>query len=198
MTNKRSPALGFTLIELMIVVALVAVVVSLAGPPFRDYIAMQRLRGIHAQLLTDLNYARSEAVSRGTFVQVRFQTGSGLSCYIIYSRLDVNTTSPCDCTAAADSRCSSTSSTNEIKTVVVNESEGVSFAVPTSQTTFLTVNPRTGGADLPAEAEMAISTEFAVETKLTDNSRRLKSTMTSTGRVQFCSPSGTVAGMTAC
>ena len=102
---------GFTLIEVMIVIALVAVVVSLAGPSFRDYILMQRLRSVQSQLVTDLNYARSEAVSRGVPVQMRMQTSTDQTCYIIYSRPsnDLDITSPCDCTAAAGSRCPASS-----------------------------------------------------------------------------------------
>lgn len=189
---------GFTLIEVMIVVALVAVVVSLAGPSFRDYILMQRLRSVQSQLVTDLNYARSEAVSRGVPVQLRMQTASDQTCYIIYSRPsnDLNTTSPCDCTAAAGSRCPASSS--EIKTVSAPTSEGVAFWQPSGQTAYMTINPRTGAPDVVLAAEALAAPDYAIEARLSDASRRFKVAVSAGGRVQVCSPSGTVAGIPTC
>lgn len=189
---------GFTLIEVMIVIALVAIVVSLAGPSFRDYILMQRLRSVQSQLVTDLNYARSEAVSRGVPVQMRMQTSSDQTCYIIYSRPsnDLGITSPCDCTAAAGSRCPTSSS--EIKTASAPTSEGVAFWQPSGQTPYLTINPRTGAPDAVIAAEMVAAPDYAIEARLIDASRRFNVAVSPGGRVQVCSPSGTVAGMPPC
>ena len=61
---------GFTLIELMVVVAVLGTLVMLVAPSFRDMILMQRLRGINAQVTTDMQFARSEAVSRGRTARV--------------------------------------------------------------------------------------------------------------------------------
>ena len=61
---------GFTLVELLIVVAVVAIILVVAAPSFRDMILMQRLRSITAQLVTDLQFARNEAVSRGTLLRL--------------------------------------------------------------------------------------------------------------------------------
>ena len=202
MRNTTTPATtrrrGFTLIEVMIVIALVAIVVSLAGPSFREYILMQRLRSVQSQLVTDLNYARSEAVSRGVPVQLRMQTASDQTCYIIYSRpsADLSTTNPCDCTAAAGSRCPASSS--EIKTASAPTSEGVAFWQAASQTAYMTINPRTGAPDTVGAAEMATSADYAIEARLVDASRRFKVSVSPAGRVQVCSPSGTVAGMPVC
>ena len=52
---------GFTLVELMIVVALVAILLALAAPSFRETIARNRLEGVAGELSTDFQYARSEA-----------------------------------------------------------------------------------------------------------------------------------------
>jgi type IV fimbrial biogenesis protein FimT len=195
--SSRSRSAAFTLIEVMVVIALVAVVVSLAGPSFRDYILMQRLRSVQAQLVTDINYARSEAVSRGVTVQMRFQDASGQTCYIIYSRNDNGVASPCDCTAAAGSRCPSTSS--EIKTVNAPGSESVAFYwEPVGDPLFLTLSARTGGPEAPAMSEGVPVPDFAVEARLADASRRFKVGVTTAGRVQVCSPSGSIAGIASC
>jgi type IV fimbrial biogenesis protein FimT len=60
--GRRRPASGFTLIELMIVLIIVAILAALAGPSFRDFIISQRIKTTSFDLFADLNYARSEAV----------------------------------------------------------------------------------------------------------------------------------------
>lgn len=190
----RARIAAFTLIEAMIVIALVAIVVSLAGPSFRDYILMQRLRSTQTQLVTDLNYARSESVSRSVVVQVRFETAADQSCYIIYTRNDSGTTAPCTCTA--EPRCPITSA--EVKTVRALVSEGVGYWQSATQTNYLTISPRTGAPDAPPLSEGVPSPDFTVEARLIDASRRLRVAMSSGGRVQVCSPSATVSGAPAC
>ncbi|MBL0296209.1 MAG: hypothetical protein IPQ21_03190 [Betaproteobacteria bacterium] len=70
--DAATHARPLTLVELMVVVAVVAIVLTLAAPSFRDFILLQRLKGINAQLVTDLQFARSEAVARGTLMRVQF------------------------------------------------------------------------------------------------------------------------------
>jgi prepilin-type N-terminal cleavage/methylation domain-containing protein len=196
MRSPRSRSSAFTLIELMIVIALVAIVVSLAGPSFREYILMQRLRSVHAQIGTDLAYARSEAVSRGSFVQLRVQSSSDLTCYIIYSRSDNASSSPCDCTAAAGSRCSG-STTTEIKTAIAPASEGIVISASGTES-ILTINPRSGGSDAPPPAEDVPAPDFKMDAKLADNSRIFRTAISATGRITNCSPGGSVAGTATC
>ena len=52
------------MIELMVVVALVAIVLSLAAPSFKTFLMKKRVEGAMSELSTDLQFARSEAVSR--------------------------------------------------------------------------------------------------------------------------------------
>lgn len=56
---------GFTLIELMVTVAVLAVMASLAAPSFREILAAQRIRTTAYSIVSDLVLARSEAVKRG-------------------------------------------------------------------------------------------------------------------------------------
>lgn len=53
---------GFTLLELMVVVAIAAILASLAAPSFSSLIASQRLRSASFDLVSDLLVARSEAL----------------------------------------------------------------------------------------------------------------------------------------
>jgi prepilin-type N-terminal cleavage/methylation domain-containing protein len=66
--------LGFTLIEMMVVVALVAILAALAAPSFSTQIANQRVTSVAQELQSLLQLARSEAVYRRTESSV---TGMG-------------------------------------------------------------------------------------------------------------------------
>lgn len=57
---------GFTLIEAMVVVALVAILATLALPSFTTLIANQRVTSAAQELLTLLQFARAESVYKRT------------------------------------------------------------------------------------------------------------------------------------
>jgi len=59
---------GFTLIELMITVAVLVVGLSLAAPSFRQGIENYRVRSAAEAIVNGLNYARAEAVRRNSAV----------------------------------------------------------------------------------------------------------------------------------
>ncbi|HMO49091.1 MAG TPA: GspH/FimT family pseudopilin [Rubrivivax sp.] len=55
---------GFTLVELLVTAAVLAVGLSLAAPAFTQQIANYRVRGAAESIVNGLNYARAEAVRR--------------------------------------------------------------------------------------------------------------------------------------
>lgn len=68
MGRTRRDTAGFTLIELMVTVALMAILLAAAAPSFRDLLAAQRVRATAFSMVSDLVLARSEAVKRGASV----------------------------------------------------------------------------------------------------------------------------------
>lgn len=65
---SRSHKRGFTLIELLVTLSVAAVLAMIAAPSFNNLIASNRAQTQVQALVTDLNYARAEAVRRGESV----------------------------------------------------------------------------------------------------------------------------------
>lgn len=83
------PSKGLTLIELIITITIVSILAMLAAPGLQSVVKNQRLTSQTNDLIADLNFARSEAVKRATWVSICKTT-------------DPNASSPsCDTTASA-------------------------------------------------------------------------------------------------
>ena len=72
----RRVQLGFTLIEMMIVVALLAILTSLAAPALSTFVASQRNKTISFDLYSSMMFARSEAIKRRSTVTVEATGGA--------------------------------------------------------------------------------------------------------------------------
>jgi len=68
---------GFTLIEIVIVVALLGVLSAIAVPALQQWIARQQLRQATTELAGNLNLARTAAMSRGTGIAVTTAMNGG-------------------------------------------------------------------------------------------------------------------------
>lgn len=73
----RSRQRGFTMIELMVVVAIVATLASLAAPSFRDMVEGYRVRQAIEEMTSTIYFARSEAIKRGGNISVRRNCATG-------------------------------------------------------------------------------------------------------------------------
>lgn len=74
--NIRKSPRGFTAIELVIVMAIVAVLAALATPDLSNLLVNQRLRAAGTDLMSSLIVARSEAIKRNGPVEIRPASGT--------------------------------------------------------------------------------------------------------------------------
>lgn len=67
---------GFTLIELMVTIVVLAIVLALAVPSFQSVVDGSRVRGTTSELITALNTARAHAINFRSSVTLAPQSGS--------------------------------------------------------------------------------------------------------------------------
>lgn len=76
----RRDAHGFTLIEMMMGVAILTILVAIGAPSFSDFIKKSQLTSSSSALAADLNYARAEAIMRNAPVIVCAKASSSSTC----------------------------------------------------------------------------------------------------------------------
>ena len=179
----RSTARGFTLIELMVTVAVAAIVLSLAIPSFIGLLARKRVEGTFTELQTDLQLARSEAVARNTPVRVTF----GSSCYVLHSQPVGAGATSCSQTAASTIGNLAT----QIKTTQLPA--GSAVLTPQASLTLVEFDPVRGTATWDGSG-----TDAQIVVSSASGPWQLRASMVVTGRVSTCSPSGSVRGFTSC
>jgi type IV fimbrial biogenesis protein FimT len=80
MTMRASrPSRGFTLIELMVTVVVLAILAGIALPNFRDFLRRNAVTAQANAMLGDLQYARNDAITRRVITEICGST-DGTAC----------------------------------------------------------------------------------------------------------------------
>lgn len=196
---------GFTLIELMVVLAISAVLLTLTAGKFRELIRIQRLKAVTSQLVTDLNFARSEASSRSAPVYFTWRNvpGLGFTCYSIY----LSTGLECECASGPGAACVSAATQTEVRTVHLLIKDAVrlsSYSPPAPDLPFFSFgyDNLTGGVVFgTSDFVPATPKAFGVETTLSGETTvfRLRVLVGQGGQVTVCSAgSKQISGYPAC
>ena len=202
------PRLGVTLIELMVVLAVLGVLIAVAAPSVRKLLDVQRLRGVSSQLTTNIQFVRAEAASRQEIAGISFRYILGSqSCYTIHtcgSTPATNTGCVCDCTAAEGSRCPAPSVTQpdpprEIRTITVPATLGVAVGPANTaggpvSSAWIWFDPSTGGLTSFFAPSISVvpnpsTLEFVGVTRLISPAEAvgaIRTEITATGRPRTC------------
>lgn len=165
---------GLSLLELVIALAVTAVLVAMATPNLAGLVARERLKSTAFNLQADITLARHEATRRGRTVHLVFQPG-GQWCYAL--SLDPNT----DCKAPATKGASSP----VIKVVSSDEQPGISLLEAANMA--LSQSAQAGSTVALGRARFASPTGQQVQLVLGP-----------LGRANVCAPTMPVAGITPC
>jgi type IV fimbrial biogenesis protein FimT len=203
------------MVEMMVVVTIAAVILTLTAPSMRDFLARQRVAAINAELVTDLQLARSEAIARNRFVQVVFRVQSDtITCYTVQTT--GTTSGRCDCRKPIGTACLDAdgmpvaAEVQEIKTVQVERSTTVTLAPPDAPGHVIIFGKTQGlagwgthdvvnyaGQPDPYAAWVAGWADFTVNVE-SSRSGKLRTQVNIAGRPQVCSPDGSIRGVAAC
>lgn len=80
LSHSVSRQRGFNLVEMLITLAVLAILLAVALPTFRDLIGRNQVSSASNALSADLAYARTEAITRGASVFVCPRTSDGSDC----------------------------------------------------------------------------------------------------------------------
>lgn len=177
-----TPRRGFTLVELMVTIAVASILLMVVVPSFKSYFVKKKVEGTMAELSTDIQYARSEAVARNQNVRMAF----GTNCYAIIV----------PATGAADSNCNATSGTS-LRRVQVQDATAVSLAASSPLTGFQFDRVR-GETVLDGMGTSDLEAAVLVETVGSGSPNyKLRAVVSKFGKVQVCTTNG-MPGFSAC
>jgi type IV fimbrial biogenesis protein FimT len=172
-------ARGWTLIEVLVVLAMVGILAAAALPSFARMLIRRHLEGIAAQVGTDLQYLRSEAIARNAAVRIRFITlpADTGSCYVIH--IGAEQTCSCD-----------VSSTSCQAGAIALRHAGFAAESPVqvqANVGSMRVDPRHGTVSPTGTVRVVTADSGAVH-----------HVVSVLGRVRTCTPGGLVPGVAAC
>jgi type IV fimbrial biogenesis protein FimT len=92
---------GLSLVECCVSLSILCILLGTALPSMTSLLEQQRLRGLSATLVGDLQLTRSEALLRNADVRMSFHSATGGSCYVVHT----GPVSACSCTGAGQAQC---------------------------------------------------------------------------------------------
>lgn len=176
---------GFTLVELMVTIAVLAILLALAAPSFRDTAERRALQGVADNVIAVIGSAKAEAAKRNALVKVDFKavgTGFCVGAGVVATPSSAG----CDCSATTCPLGAFPGNANELRSVTLTE------AAKFGSATSFVIDPRTGmmaDESSSGSVKLEVPRGYGVEIKVNKM-----------GRASQCAPSGkkAIPGMEAC
>ena len=166
-------ATGFTLIELMIGIAIMSIVLALGMPSYKAWIQNAKIRSAAESIVYGLQIARSEAVSRNALVQFTLNVGSSWTVCVV-----ANVAANAPCVTTIQTRAAGDGSSSAI---TVAAADGPTFRFD-----------NLGRMTLPALVAPTTTTSINVDVSpailSAAESRDLRVTVDVGGRIRMCDP----------
>ena len=175
--RSSGPTRGLTLIESLCVLSILTTTIGLAMPSLKKWQERQTLLSAAAELETDIQYARSQAVAHSAAVHLAVLTGSEGGCYVMY----MGEADGCTCTVDKGAAC--TGGGAEVLRYSAYPERGVVQLI--NRNTALTFHPRLG------------TVTPAATIKLKAPSATIHQIVSIMGRTRSCSPDR-MPGIRAC
>lgn len=168
---------GFTLVEAMVTLAVLAIVAALAVPGLAQLLDTRRLNAAAHALATDLQLARTDAVARNRVLRLAVQASGAGSCWILHT----GAAGACSCSGAA-TICSA--GDVEIRSARFEAADRVRVEANVASIAFDPLH----GTSTPAGTLRVVG----------GDGRSVQHVVNAMGRARTCSPSGLVPGHRAC
>lgn len=187
----RKNSSGFTLIELMVVVAIVAILAVMAAPSYRDMIDRSRLRAATDELVSVLSSARANAVKLDRDVNVSFGSTAAGWCMGANAAPAPTGGNPTSSATACDCTDSSPACTVDGDTLLVPPGKHASVGI-SGTTTALVFDGNLGLVKPIAEQTLNLTSPSGVYTT--------RVTIRPLGQATVCVPSSSpsMAGVSSC
>ncbi len=177
--QRRRGQFGTSMVEMLTVASIAAVLVGAAAPNLIDLRDRQRLLSLTSAVETDLQQARSLAVSLNQVLRMSFGTGAGQGCYVLHTGSNAQ---QCRCgEQPGDSVC--TGDAVALRSVTLAADQGVQLLANVSAMAF---EPHRG----------TVTPAGTVRVQQQDG-RSVRLVVNIMGRVRACTPHGLV-GWAAC
>ena len=169
---------GVSTLEILTTLTILGVAATTALSGFGTYLQGSEADGLAGEVASDLQFIRTEAVSRNEAVRLSFSTlPGGGTCYIIHT----GPLGACTCGAAGAAVCSGAVS---IKTVRIASPGRVQLAANVPSILY---DPRHGTASPAGSVSIT-----------TSDGRTVRHVVSLMGRVRTCSPEGALRGYRPC
>lgn len=174
----RTRQVGFTLVECMVCLAVIAVAAGTAVPSIQQASERRQLEGAAAQLATDIRQARSAAVALTAPVRLSFHQSSAGSCYLLHT----GRAADCSCAPGASAVC--TNGAQVIRTVAFPAAAGPQI---TSNSASMLFDPHRGTVTPTASINLQLR-----------GGPTIRQVVNIMGRARTCTPSADMPAYVAC